>query len=119
MILNGSAWNSCENKINPDSKGYVLNAYVRKWSVPYVKTGNAEIFSLECLVLSNIRCQLFNAFFASRYDKFLGINFMQLSPSANLQFLVGDIGHAFNNDIGSFYNHYGKCFDARTVLLCN
>ena len=31
-----------------------------------------------------------------------GINFMQLSPSANLQFLVGCIGNDYTKDIGSF-----------------
>ena len=57
-------------------------------------------------------------------QQLLGIIFMQLSPSAKLQFLVWDIGYTFNDDIDSFYGHYGKmyiskCFDTRTVLLCN
>jgi hypothetical protein len=31
---------------------------------------------------------------------------MEQSPSANLQFSVGDIGYAFNNDIGIFYDPF-------------
>jgi hypothetical protein len=34
---------------------------------------------------------------------------MEQSPSAKLQFIVGDIGYAFNNDIGIFYDFIGKC----------
>jgi hypothetical protein len=33
---------------------------------------------------------------------------MEKSPSAKLQFIVGDIGYAFNNDIGIFYDFIGK-----------
>ena len=33
---------------------------------------------------------------------------MQLSPSAKFKFLVGDIGYASNNYIGTFYDHYRK-----------
>jgi hypothetical protein len=29
---------------------------------------------------------------------------MEKSPSAKLRFIVGDIGYAFNNDIGIFYD---------------
>jgi hypothetical protein len=29
---------------------------------------------------------------------------MEQSPSAKLQLIVGDIGYAFNNDIGIFYD---------------
>jgi hypothetical protein len=32
---------------------------------------------------------------------------MEQSPSAKLQFIVGDIGYAFNNDIGIFYDFIG------------
>ena len=94
---------------------------------PMCETSNVEVlehYLLECPALSNIRCQFCNVFYASYYDQLLGINFIQLSSCAKLQFLVGDVGYAFNNDIGSFYDHYGKmyiskCFDTRNVLLCN
>jgi hypothetical protein len=35
---------------------------------------------------------------------------MEQSPSAKLQFIVGDIGYAFNNDIGIFYDFIGKMY---------
>jgi hypothetical protein len=39
-----------------------------------------------------------------------------------LQFIVGDIGYAFNNDIGIFYDFIGKmyietCFRLRSEVL--
>ncbi len=33
---------------------------------------------------------------------------MQLSTSVKFKFLVGDIGYASNNHIGTFYDHYRK-----------
>jgi hypothetical protein len=47
---------------------------------------------------------------------------MEQSPSAKLQFIVGDIGYAFNNDIGIFYDFIGKmyietCFRLRSEVL--
>ena len=35
---------------------------------------------------------------------------MEQSPSAKLLFIVGDIGYAFNNDIGIFYDFIGKMY---------
>jgi hypothetical protein len=40
----------------------------------------------------------------------IGVDFMEQSPSAKLQFIVGDIGYAFNNDIGIFYDFIGKIY---------
>jgi hypothetical protein len=37
-------------------------------------------------------------------DYYIGVDFMEQLPSAKLQFIVGDIGYAFNNDIGIFYD---------------
>jgi hypothetical protein len=34
---------------------------------------------------------------------------MEQSPSAKLQFIVGDIWYAFINDIGIFYDFMVKC----------
>jgi hypothetical protein len=47
---------------------------------------------------------------------------MEQSPSAKLQFIVGDIGYTFNNDIGIFYDFIGKmyieaCFRLRSEVL--
>jgi hypothetical protein len=70
-------------------------------------------------VLSNIRCQFLyctEVLSASCYDQLLGINFMQLSPSAKFKFLVGDIGYASNNYIGTFYDHYSK-YKFQNVLM--
>jgi hypothetical protein len=41
-------------------------------------------------------------------DYYIGVDFMEKSPSAKLQFIVGDIGYAFNNDIGIFYDFIGN-----------
>jgi hypothetical protein len=46
---------------------------------------------------------------------------MEQSPSAKLQFIVEDIGYAFNN-IGIFYDFFGKmyietCFRLRSEVL--
>jgi hypothetical protein len=43
-------------------------------------------------------------------DYYIGVDFMEQSPSAKLQFVVGDIGYAFNNDIGIFYDFIGKMY---------
>jgi hypothetical protein len=47
---------------------------------------------------------------------------MEQSLSAKLQFIVGDIGYAFNNDIGIFYDFIGKmyietCFRLRSEVF--
>ena len=47
---------------------------------------------------------------------------MELSSSAKLQFLIGDIAYAFNNDIGLLYDMHGKmflneCFKLRSEIL--
>jgi hypothetical protein len=46
---------------------------------------------------------------------------MEQSPSAKLQFIVGDIGYAFNNDIGIFYDfidmYIETCFRLRSEVL--
>ena len=51
-----------------------------------------------------------------------GLKFMELSSSAKLQFLIGDIGYAFTNEFGIFYDVHGKmflneCFKLRSEIL--
>jgi hypothetical protein len=47
---------------------------------------------------------------------------MELSSSAKLQFLIGDIGYAFSNELGIFYDVNGQmflneCFKLRSEIL--
>jgi hypothetical protein len=39
-------------------------------------------------------------------DYYIGVDFMEQSPSVKLQLIVGDIGYAFNNAIGIFSRYY-------------
>ena len=67
-------------------------------------------------------CFCFNIVSKQSSDYYIGVDFMEQSPSAKLQFIVGDIGYAFNNDIGIFYDFIGKmyietCFRLRSEVL--
>ena len=84
------------------------------------KSEDLEHFLLECTTFSDIRDIYFKIFDDIKYD--LNINFMELSPGAKLQFLIGDIGYLFNDDIGLFFDHYGMlflndCFKRRCELF--
>jgi hypothetical protein len=46
-----------------------------------------------------------------------GVDFMEQSPSAKLQLIVGDIGYDFNNDIGKFYDFIGKMYTLLTTSM--
>jgi hypothetical protein len=81
-----------------------------------------EHFLLNCPVLSSVRDEYFNIVSKQSSDYYIGVDFMEQSPSAKLQFIVGDIGYAFNNDIGIFYDFIGKmyietCFRLRSEVL--
>jgi hypothetical protein len=70
----------------------------------------SNIFFLNCPVLSNVRDEYFNIVSKQSSDYYIGVDVMEQSPSAKLQFIVGDIGYAFNNDIGIFYDFVSvKC----------
>ena len=80
-----------------------------------------EHFLLHCPTFSSIR----NEFFV--FDSFVenqkyGLKFMELSSSAKLQFLIGDISYAFSNEFRIFYDVHGKmflneCFKLRSEIL--
>ena len=66
-----------------------------------------EHFLLKCPAFEQIRCKYFTLL-----DTFTNVSFKfsELSPSAKLLFLVGDIGHAFSLEIGSFYDFYERMY---------
>ena len=69
-----------------------------------------EYVLLNCPVLSSVRDEYFNIVSKQSSDYYIGVDFMEQSPSAKLQFIVGDIGYAFNNDVGIFYDFVSvKC----------
>jgi hypothetical protein len=81
-----------------------------------------EHFLLNCPVLSSVRDEYFNIVSKQSSDYYIGVDFMEQSPSAKLQFIVDDIGYAFNNNIGIFYDFIGKmyietCFRLRSEVL--
>ena len=69
------------------------------------KGEDLEHFLLECTTFADIRESYFKIFIDSKYD--FHIDFMELSPGAKLQFIIGDIGYLFSEDVGLFYDHYG------------
>ena len=75
-----------------------------------VKMKITNIFLLNCPVLSSVRDEYFNIVSKQSSDYYIGVDFMEQSPSAKLLFIVGDIGYAFNNDIGIFYDFIGKMY---------
>ena len=77
-----------------------------------------EHFLLRCPALEQIRLKFF-PIFASITNN---VHFLELSPSAKILFLVGDIGFAFDIDIGLFYDVYGRmylleAFNERNTIL--
>ena len=68
-----------------------------------------EFCLLNCPVLSSVRDEYFNMVSKQSSDYYIGVDFMEQSPSAKLQFIVGDIWYAFINDIGIFYDFMVKC----------
>ncbi|CAC5381926.1 unnamed protein product [Mytilus coruscus] len=66
-----------------------------------------EHFLLGCTSLEQTRSKFFTLFtsFNNR-----NVSFLELSPRAQVLFLVGDIGYAFNDEIGSFYDVYGRMY---------
>jgi hypothetical protein len=59
-----------------------------------------------------LRDEYFNIVSKQSSGYYIGVDFMEQSPSAKLQFIVGDIGYAFNNAIGIFY-----VYDSR-IYIC-
>ncbi|CAC5422128.1 unnamed protein product [Mytilus coruscus] len=66
-----------------------------------------EHFLLGCTSLEQTRSKFFTLF-ASLNNR--NVSFLELSPRAQVLFLVGDIGYAFNDEIGSFYDVYGRMY---------
>lgn len=81
-----------------------------------------EHLLLNCASLSAYREHFFKEIIDLSSSLAFEFSFEELSPSAKLQFLVGDIGYAFNTDIGQFYDFYGmfylkECFQMRNELI--
>ena len=79
-----------------------------------------EHFLLECISLSNVRNEFFELF--QSVSSYYSINFIELSPSAKLQFLIGDVAYLFDDRLGCFYDTHGrfyveKCFKARCEIM--
>ena len=73
-----------------------------------------EHFLLHCPTFSSIRLnEFFKVFDSFVENQKYGLKLMELSSSAKLQFLIGVIGYAFNNEFGIFYDVHGKMF-----LIC-
>ncbi|CAC5401896.1 unnamed protein product [Mytilus coruscus] len=68
-----------------------------------------EHFLNGCTSLEQTRSKFFTLF-ASFNNR--NVSFLELSPRAQVLFLVGDIGYAyaFNDEIGSFYDVYGRMY---------
>ena len=65
--------------------------------------------------MSSVRDEYFNIVSKQSSDYYIGVDFMEQSPSAKLQFIVGDIGYAFNDFIGKMYIE--TCFRLRSEVL--
>ena len=81
-----------------------------------------EHFLLHCSNFSSIRIEFFKVFDSFVENQKYGLKFMELSSSAKLLFLIGDIGYAFTNEFGIFYDVHGKmflneCFKLRFEIL--
>ena len=60
---------------------------------------------LNCPVLSSVRDEYFKIVSKQPSDYYIGVDFMEQSLSAKLQFIV-----LFNYDIGIFYDFIGKMY---------
>jgi hypothetical protein len=69
-----------------------------------------EYFLLHCPTFSSIRNEFFKVFDSFVENQKYGLKFMELSSSTKLQFLIDDIGYAFSNEFGIFYDVHGKMF---------
>jgi hypothetical protein len=67
--------------------------------------------------MSSVRDEYLNIVSKQSSDYYIGVDFMEQSPSAKLRFIVGDIGYAFNNDIGIFYDFVHKLSIKHHLLL--
>lgn len=79
-----------------------------------------EHFLLECTSLSNVRNEFVELF--QSVSSYYSINFIELSASAKLQFLIGDVASLFDDRLGCFYDTHGrfyveKCFKARCEMM--
>lgn len=99
---------SCRLKLLARTKHIQLKKYLFRMNMsendccPICGTGEVEDlehFLLKCQTLEHIRSKFFDIF-ATLCPQCL--DFMELSPSAKVLFLVGDIGFAFSHDIGTF-----------------
>ena len=83
---------------------------------------DVEHFLLHCPTFSSIRNEFFKVFDSFVENQKYDLKFMELSSSTKLQFLIGDIGYAFTNELGIFYDVHGKmflneCFKLRSEIL--
>ena len=79
-----------------------------------------EHFLLECTSLSNVRNEFFELF--QSVSSYYSIDFIELPPSATLQFLTGEVAYLFDDRLGCFYDTHGrfyveKCFKARCEIM--
>ena len=79
-----------------------------------------EHFLFHCPIFSSICNEFFKVFDSFVENQKYGLKWMELSSSAKLQFLIGDIAYAFSNE---FHVHvHGKmflneCFKLRSEIL--
>jgi hypothetical protein len=66
---------------------------------------------------ANRRGEYFNIVSKQSSDYYIGVEFMEQSPSAKLQLLVILDRYAFNNDIEIFYDFIGKIYIATCLRL--
>ena len=71
-------------------------------------------FLLNCPVLYSVRDEYFNIVSKQSSNYYIGVDFMEQSPSAKLQFIVDDIG-IFYDFIGKMYIE--TCFRLRSEVL--
>ena len=83
----------------------------REMTCPLCKTDtdeDLEHFLLHCPNFSSIRIVFFKVFDSFVENQKYDLKSMELPSSAKLQFLIGDIGYAFSNEFGIFYDVHGK-----------
>ena len=122
LSLHSYYLNNLPSETTVKNENHTLSAHSKCLLCNNGEDEDLEHFLLNCPVLSSVRDEYFNIVSKQSSEYYIGVDFMELSPSAKLQFIVGDIGYAFNNDIGIFYDFIGKmyietCFRLRSEVL--